>query len=95
MPIITFLPSQKTVEAAKGTRLYDAALAAGLPVASSCDGKATCGKCNMQLLSAKTGLTRASRLELRLLKKEGKPMTDRISCLTLVKEDCTVTTTYW
>jgi ferredoxin, 2Fe-2S len=95
MPIITFLPLGKTVDVAKGTRLYDAAIAAGLPIASSCDGQGTCGKCNMQVVAGGQNVTRASRLELRLLKKEGKPMTDRISCLALVMGDCTMTTTYW
>lgn len=95
MPTVRFLPSGNTIEVRKGTRLYDAARSAGLPVASSCDGQATCGKCNMTVVAGKGGVSPSHKDEAELLRKEGKPATDRISCITRVDGDCTVTTTYW
>ncbi len=95
MPIVTFIPSSKSEDVPAGTSLYDAAQRAGLPVASSCSAEATCGKCNMRVIGNEAGLSPRNMLEDRLLKKERKPPTDRISCLTLVTGDCTVTTSYW
>jgi 2Fe-2S ferredoxin len=95
MPIITFLPSRKTIEVAAGTSLFDAAIRAGLPVASSCDAEFVCGRCNMQITSGADHLSPQQDAEIALLLKHHKPVTDRISCQTLVYGDCTVTTTYW
>ena len=95
MAIITFIPSEKQIEVEAGTSVYDAAIRLGLPVASSCNAEATCGKCNVQIVSGEETLSAVSELELRLLKKEKKPLTDRISCLAKIQGDCSVTTRYW
>ena len=95
MPFVTFLPSGKRVEVSSGTTLFAAATRAGLPVASSCDAEATCGKCNMQVLVGDAALSPREAIEIRLLAKEKKPAADRISCVTRVLGDCTVTTGYW
>ena len=97
MPIVTFMPSGKRIEVPKGTPLFAAACYAGLPVASSCSEESVCGKCNMQIVSmvGSESLSLQKPAELKLLNRDHKPTTDRISCLTLVYGDCTVTTTYW
>jgi uncharacterized 2Fe-2S/4Fe-4S cluster protein (DUF4445 family) len=95
MPIITFAPSGKTVEVPQGTTLYDAALGAGFPVASSCSAEGVCGKCNLRVVRGGESLSAQSELEKRLLKKEHQPETDRISCQTQIFGDCTVTASYW
>jgi len=95
MPIVTFVPSGKKVEIPHGTLLFDAALRAGLPVASSCSAAFVCGKCNLQIVSGRENLSRQTEPELRILRRDGKPESDRISCVTRVYGDCTVTATYW
>lgn len=45
MPIVTFLPTGKTVDVPPGTELLDAARIAGVDIDSPCGGKGTCGKC--------------------------------------------------
>jgi len=95
MPKITFLPSQKTLEVSSGTLLFDAALRAKLPVASSCSAEFVCGKCNMQVVEGGENLSPQRDLERKLLHRNGKPESDRISCVTRIYGDCTVTTTYW
>lgn len=95
MPKITFVPSQKFIEVDKGALLFDAALRAGLPVASSCSAEFVCAKCNMQVLAGGENLSGQREPELKLLRRDKKPETDRISCVTRVYGDCTITTTYW
>lgn len=92
---MTFQPSGKTVEVPTGTTLFEAAQRAGLPVASSCGAEAICGKCNMTILAGADRLSPPKPIEPRLLTKERRPPTDRISCQTQVMGDCVVTTTYW
>lgn len=95
MPIVTFHPSGKKVEVKEGTTLFEAALSANLPVASSCYTDFVCGKCNMQVISGSENLATQSEAERKLLRREKRDETDRISCVTKIWGDCTVTTTYW
>ncbi|MFM8314076.1 MAG: 2Fe-2S iron-sulfur cluster-binding protein [Deltaproteobacteria bacterium] len=95
MAIVTFFPSGKTLEVESGTLLFEAALRAGLPVASSCKADNVCGRCNMQVIKGVENLSTQSDIELKLLRRDKNPETDRISCMTRVLGDCTVTTRYW
>ena len=95
MPLIKFMPSGKTQEVGKGALLFDAAIKAGLPVASSCSADFVCGKCNMRVLSGAENLSEQEPHELKLLRRDKQPETDRISCIAKVLGDCVVTTTYW
>ena len=40
---VTFLPEEKTVQAAAGKSILEAAIVAGIPVNSVCAGKASAG----------------------------------------------------
>jgi ferredoxin len=95
MPIVTFLPSGRRVEVALGSTVFEAALQAGLPIASSCSAEFVCGKCNIRVLSGENALSPQTESERQLLRREKKPETDRISCQTTVQGDCSVTTSYW
>ena len=48
---VTFLPAGKTVAVAENTTLLQAAIQAGLPIASPCGGGGVCGKCRVRLRS--------------------------------------------
>ncbi len=78
-----------------GTLLFDAALRAELPVASSCSAAFVCGRCDMEIVDNPQALSPQKEIELALLKRQGRPAHRRISCVTRVFGDCTVTTTYW
>lgn len=95
MPTITFMPSGKNLKVDAGTSLYDAAISAGLPVASSCSADFVCGRCNLRVLCGAENLSTQEPHELKLLLRDKKPLTDRISCMTRVLGDCTVTASYW
>jgi 2Fe-2S ferredoxin len=95
MPIVTFFPSGQTIQVEQGSLLFDAAVKAGLPVASSCSTENVCGRCNMQILKGLENLSFQSEQEVKLLRRDKNPTTDRISCMTRIVGDCTVTTRYW
>ncbi len=95
MPRVIFAPSGKSVEVKAGTSLYDAAIAAELPVAASCSSEFACGKCNMSLLRGAESLSKQTQRERDLLLREKKPSTDRISCIAAVFGDCEATASYW
>ncbi|MEY2844030.1 MAG: hypothetical protein RI920_2067 [Pseudomonadota bacterium] len=63
MPLLTILPSGKTVEAAPGTSLLAAIRAAGAEIASKCDGKAQCGACHLFVQEGRKSLTKIQREE--------------------------------
>ncbi len=68
-------------------------IAAGLPVASSCQGDGVCGKCKVQLLSG-SGAPPNER-EQFLFERYQVEKGWRISCQTQVIEDIVVDTSYW
>jgi ferredoxin len=95
MAKIIFRPSGKTIEVPHGTLLFDAVIRAGLPIASSCSAEFVCGKCNLKILEGAENLSGQREPERRLLRRDQKPETDRISCVTRVYGDCVVTASYW
>ncbi|MEI6148484.1 MAG: ASKHA domain-containing protein [bacterium] len=50
---ITFLPDEKTIEAAAGKTILEAAAAAGIAVNSVCSGDGVCGRCRVIVKSGK------------------------------------------
>lgn len=95
MPFVTFQKAHKRIEVPVGTTLFQAALSAGLPVASSCQADFVCGKCHMEIIAGGDNLSPQTEHELKLLRKENAPEKNRISCQAKVQGDCTVATTYW
>ena len=50
---VTFLPDEKTVQAAAGKSILEAAIVAGIPINSVCAGEGVCGKCRVLVKSGK------------------------------------------
>lgn len=63
MPVLTILPSGKTVDAAAGTTLLQALLAAGAAPLHKCDSKAECGSCHVFVHDGRKTLSRIARAE--------------------------------
>lgn len=63
MPVVTILPSGKTVDAEQGSRLLDAILAAGENIVSKCGGEAKCGSCHVFVQDGRKSLSKTQRLE--------------------------------
>jgi len=51
MPVITFQPSGKSINAKAGSNLLEAARKAGVEIIAPCGGKGTCGKCIVRISS--------------------------------------------
>lgn len=63
MPIVTIQPMNKTVEAAEGSSLLQAILAAGESIAHKCEGKAECGSCHIYVQEGRKSISRIQREE--------------------------------
>ena len=62
MPTVLFEPSKKTIEAAPGTDLLDAAKQAGIEINAPCGTKGTCGKCIVRITSGAAEVNFSDRL---------------------------------
>lgn len=95
MPSVTLLPIGRKIEVPSGTLLFDAACRAGLPVSSSCSAAEVCGKCVMRVVEGAENLSSTSAHELKLLHRDQRQETERVSCMARILGDCSVTTGYW
>lgn len=92
MPKITLPQKNKTIEINTGENLMTALMAAGLPVASSCDGEGICSMCRIQVDGI---LPSASELEKNTLSRNKCCPNERLSCQINVVNDVSVRTKYW
>jgi uncharacterized 2Fe-2S/4Fe-4S cluster protein (DUF4445 family) len=51
MPIITFIPANRSIDVAVGTSLLDAAALAGVTIPAPCGGEGVCGECRVRVTS--------------------------------------------
>jgi len=63
MPIVTIIPSGKTLEAESGTRILDILIQAGDNIGHKCDGNASCGTCHIFINEGRKTLSKTERLE--------------------------------
>ena len=63
MPVVTILPSGKTITAAAGSRLLDALTGSGEAIEHKCDGKAECGSCHIFVQEGRKSVSRIQSLE--------------------------------
>ena len=82
---VTFLPHNRTVEAAEGDSLIRVALQAGVHVNASCGGEGVCGKCRVIVESGTVEAGLSERLS-----EEDKEEGYHLACLSTIKEDTTI-----
>lgn len=88
MSTLTVLPSGKTYEAAVGTTLLQALLAAGEAIAHKCEGKAECGSCHIFVQEGRKSLSRIQRLENEKLDTiVGIGSKSRLACQAVLGEE--------
>ncbi len=58
MRTVTFLPSYRKIDVARGSTILDAAQKAGLNINVVCGGQGKCGKCVVYVQSGKTEFDR-------------------------------------
>ncbi len=93
MPKITFLPHPtmcpqgKTIDAATGTSVCDAALNAGIPIEHACEKACACTTCHVIVRQGFNNLPSAEEKEEDLLDKAwGLEPESRLSCQVKVAE---------
>ena len=85
----------RTISVARGTSLLVAVRAAGLPMGSSCGGKAVCAWCRVRVLEGRDRLSPPSAEEQRLLARVEAQPEERLACLAVPLGPVVITTTYW
>lgn len=63
MPMLTIMPSGKTIEIAEGTSVLEGILSASVAILHKCDGKAECGSCHIYVQSGRKGVSRIGPTE--------------------------------
>lgn len=91
MPKVTFLPMEKTVEAATGETLLDVALAHGIPIQHACGGFCACTTCHVVVEKGFELLEPMEEDESeRTEYLDGKTPLSRLACQTKIAQDVTV-----
>jgi ferredoxin len=80
MPKVTFLPVGLTVDAAPDQSLLEVARQQGVPVATACAGKATCGLCRLKVEAGEAGLTPFNSAEKKHLGNVYFITKERLAC---------------
>ena len=79
MPTITVVPENRQVPCADGETLLNALLDAGLFVDNPCNGKATCGKCRVRIVSQNA--PEPTEADRKFISEEDLEAGVRLSCL--------------
>jgi len=85
---ITFLPSEKVIQAPAGNSILQAAMTAGVEVVSTCGGKGTCGKCKVQILTGTP--SQVTEIEKKFLSTSELADGWVLACQHLLTKDTTV-----
>ena len=91
MPTITFEPIGVTLSCAVGDSLFDVARRNGVPVATACAGKATCGLCRMKVTAGEQHLSPFHANEKKHLGNVYFITKERLSCQARLIDDGAVT----
>lgn len=88
MTALTIMPAGNTIDAAAGTTLLQALLAAGAAIPHRCDGKAQCGSCHLFVLDGRKSLSKIQRVENEKLDTiVGVGSKSRLACQAVLGED--------
>jgi ferredoxin, 2Fe-2S len=81
MPVITILPSNKTISVAEGATILEGLLAADVGINPKCGGKAQCASCHIFVHDGRKTLTKTAREENeRLDQIVGVGSKSRLAC---------------
>ena len=85
---IDFQPVGKRVDAPAGDTLLDAAIQAGIDLASACGGMGICGQCRVQIIDGKVSGANTSEIDIFSELQLGKGQ--RLACCTEIEGDVKV-----
>jgi ferredoxin, 2Fe-2S len=85
MPLLTIMPTGKSIEVAEGMSILEALLGAGENFTHKCEGEAKCGSCHIFVHEGRKGLSKMQRLENeRLDSIVGVGSKSRLACQTRI-----------
>ncbi|WP_297462747.1 2Fe-2S iron-sulfur cluster-binding protein [Ferrovum sp.] len=85
MPVVTMMPSGKTIEAAEGISILRALLDSGENIPHKCEGKAECGSCHIFVIEGRKSVSKIQRAENEKLDTlVGVGSKSRLACQTLL-----------
>ncbi|WP_437558581.1 2Fe-2S iron-sulfur cluster-binding protein [Acidithiobacillus sulfuriphilus] len=88
MPVVSIMPSGKTIEMPAGTRLVDAILAAGDSIAQKCAGKGECDSCHIFVHEGRKSISKIQRKENEQLDSiVGVGSKSRLACQAILGEE--------
>ena len=88
MPTLTVLPSGQQIDAAAGSTIMQALLAAGVAIAKKCDGKAECGSCHVFVQEGRKSISRIQPAEnAKLDTMVGIGSKSRLACQAVLGEE--------
>jgi 2Fe-2S ferredoxin len=87
MARVTFLPSGTAAAAAANESLFEIGRRSGVPISTSCNGKASCGLCRVTIVAGEEHLTPLGPLERRHLGNVYFITKQRLSCQTRLTDD--------
>lgn len=88
MPKLTIRNSGKSYDAAAGSSILAALLAAGEAIPHKCDGKAQCGSCHVFVQEGRKSLARIQRAENEKLDTiPGVGLKSRLACQAVMGEE--------
>lgn len=88
-------PAERTVVAEEGTRLIDAVVRAGLPIARSCGSEGLCARCAVTVLSGGDSLSPERGDERRAKRRNRVDPAQRLACQCRVLGPVEITAGYW
>ncbi|MBM4285174.1 MAG: adenylate/guanylate cyclase domain-containing protein [Deltaproteobacteria bacterium] len=83
MPLITYLPDQKTLESAEGETLLQAALRAKIPLTNVCGGSARCSTCRVSVVEGREHCSPRTPEEQGIAEMLLLPAVVRLACQTI------------
>lgn len=88
MPTLTIQNSGKTIDAAAGTSILAALLAAGENIPHKCDGKAECGSCHIFVQEGRKSVSKIQRAENEKLDTiPGVGSKSRLACQAILGDE--------
>lgn len=94
-PRVECLPRGDVLRPRPGETLLDAAHRSGVPLASSCGGRAVCGDCLVRIVRGADAVPPPDADETAWRARKAYAGTGRLACCLRPESDCAVATTYW
>ncbi|MFN3134752.1 MAG: 2Fe-2S iron-sulfur cluster-binding protein [Candidatus Kryptonium sp.] len=95
MPLIDFYRLGIEVKCKEGETIFKVARENSIPIAESCNGDKTCGRCRVLVLWGMENLSSPDFEEMKLVEKKSLSRSEMLACAAKVYGNVKITTSYW